>query len=155
MAIEVAVESTIERPPTDVFAAVVDLDTWPRWLIASGIIAVRRDRTGPAVAGEHLVVKQNAAGRAGTFDVDVSTAEPDAHLALQGRDADGVTIAIDARVTATPGTDDRSTELRWSIRIGLPLRYRVLESMARPQVERAAVLDVEALRLTLESQAGD
>ena len=155
MAIEVAVESTIARSPADVFAAIVDLDTWPRWLIASGIIAIRRDRTGPAVAGEHLVVEQNAAGRAGTFDVDVSTADPDARLALHGRDADGVTIAIDASVSPTPGTAERSTELRWSIRIGLPLRYRVLESMARPQVERAAVLDVEALRLTLESQARD
>ncbi len=155
MAIDVAVESTIARPPADVFAAIVDLDTWPRWLIASGIVAVRRDRIGPAVAGEHLVVEQNAAGRAGTFDVEVGTVDADGRLALQGRDADGVTIAIYASVTPTTGAEDRSTELRWSIRIGLPLRYRVLESMARPQVERAAMLDVEALRLTLEAQAKD
>jgi uncharacterized protein YndB with AHSA1/START domain len=155
MAIDVAVETTIERPPADVFAAIADLDTWPTWLIASGIVSVQRDRSGPAVAGERLVVEQNAAGRAGTFDVQVGTVDPGSRFALQGRDADGVTIAIDAGISPTPDAEDRSTELRWSIRIGLPLRYRVLESMARPQVERAAVLDVEALRRTLEAQARD
>ena len=43
------------------------------------------------------------------------------------------------------------TRLRWSIRIGLPLRYRMLKSMARPQVERAAALDVEAFKRRLEA----
>jgi uncharacterized protein YndB with AHSA1/START domain len=152
MAIDVAVESTVARTPTDVFAAIADLDAWPSWLIASGIVSVRRDRAGPAVKGERLVVAQNAAGRASTFDVEVDVADAAVRLALRGRDADGVTIAIDAGVAPTPDADGSSTELRWSIRIGLPLRYRVFESMARPQVERAALLDVEALRLKLESQ---
>ncbi len=51
--------------------------------------------------------------------------------------------------------DSKLPVVSWSIRIGLPLRYRLLESMARPQVERAALLDVEALRRRLEAQARD
>ena len=56
MAIDVGIESTIERSPEDVFAAVADLEGWPSWLIASGIRAVRRERPGMPVAGERLVV---------------------------------------------------------------------------------------------------
>jgi hypothetical protein len=64
-----------------------------------------------------------------------------------------VTIDLEAVVAPTVGADGATSELRWSIRIGLPLKYRVFESMARPQVERAALLDVESLRLRLESPA--
>jgi hypothetical protein len=50
--------------------------------------------------------------------------------------------------------DDLSTRLRWSVRIGLPLRYRMFESMVTPQARRAATLDLEALKRRLESVAG-
>ncbi|MFL5686222.1 MAG: SRPBCC family protein [Chloroflexota bacterium] len=151
MPIDVAIDSTIERTPDEVFAAVADLDAWPTWLIASGIRSVRRERPGEPSVRERLVVEQNAAGRAGTFDAEVTGFEPGHHIALRGRDRDGVTIDIEAAVDATPGSDGGTTELRFSIRIALPLKYRLFESMARPQVERAALLDVESLRLRLES----
>ena len=125
MTIEVAIESTIERAPADVFAAIADLDAWPTWLIASGIRAVRRLREGLPVVGERLVVEQDAAGRSGTFDAEVTLIEPGSRLALHGRDADGVTIDIDAVVRAAAESAGGVTELRWSVRIGLPLRYRV------------------------------
>lgn len=151
MSIDVAIDSTIERTADDVFAAVADIDAWPTWLIASGIRSVRRERTGEPSVGERLVVEQNAAGRAGTFDALISTFEPARRIALKGRDGDGVTIDLEAAVAPTVGADGATSELRWSIRIGLPLKYRVFESMARPQVERAALLDVESLRVRLES----
>jgi uncharacterized protein YndB with AHSA1/START domain len=132
---------------------VADLDTWPTWLIASGIRSVRRERAGEPSVGERLVVEQNAAGRAGTFDAQVTGFEPGRRIALRGRDREGVSIEMEAAVVPTPGTDSDSTELQFSIRIGLPLKYRLFESMARPQVERAALLDVESLRLRLESSA--
>ena len=153
MAIDVAIDSTVERDPDDVFAAVADLDAWPTWLIASGIRSVRRERGGTPLVGERLVVEQNAAGHAGTFDADVTGFEPGKRIALRGRDREGVTIDMEAAVVPTPGSDGRTSELQFSIRIGLPLKYRVFESMARPQVERAALLDVESLRLRLESPA--
>jgi uncharacterized protein YndB with AHSA1/START domain len=150
MAIAVTIEATVSRPPAEVFAQVADIERWPSWLIASGIIRVERSSDGPLVEGEHLKVEQRAAGRAGTFEAQVTALQPPTRLALHGRDGDGVTIDIDAALA--PGEND-GTSLRWSIRIGLPLRYRMFESMARPQVERAAALDIEALRRRLESTA--
>jgi uncharacterized protein YndB with AHSA1/START domain len=147
MAIAVTIEATVARPPAGVFAHVADIERWPHWLIASGIIRVERSADGPLAEGEHLVVEQRAAGRAGTFEATVTALQPPSRLALHGRDGDGVTIDIDAELG--PAAD--GTNLRWTIRIGLPLRYRMFESMARPQVERAAALDIEALKRRLES----
>ena len=151
MAIAVTIETTVARPPAKVFARIADIDAWPSWLIASGIIRVGRATDDPLAEGEHLTVEQRAAGRAGTFEAQVTALEAPTRLALHGRDVDGVSIDIDAELVP----DGDGTGLRWSIRIGLPLRYRMFESMARPQVERAAALDIEALRRRLESTPGD
>ena len=151
MAIAVTIETTIARPPVEVFAHIGDIDAWPSWLIASGIVRVARSSAGPLLEGEHLMVDQRAAGRAGTFEATVAALQPPSRLALHGRDGDGVTIDIDAELAPADG----GTNLRWSIRIGLPLRYRMFESMARPQVERAAALDIEALKRRLESTPAD
>lgn len=151
MAIAVTIETTIARPPAEVFAHIADIEAWPTWLIASGIVRIERSTAGPIAEGEHLTVDQRAAGRAGTFEATVTAFQPPTHLALHGRDGDGVTIDIDAALA--PVGD--GTSLRWSIRIGLPLRYRMFESMARPQVERAAALDVEAFKRRLESTPAD
>ena len=151
MAIAVTIEATVSRPPDEVYAVIADIERWPSWLIASGIVRVERSADGPLVEGEHLKVEQRAAGRAGTFEAQVTVLQSPSRLALHGRDGDGVTIDIDA--TLAPDAVSDGTSLRWSIRIGLPLRYRMFESMARPQVERAAALDIEALRRRLESTA--
>jgi uncharacterized protein YndB with AHSA1/START domain len=150
MAIAVTIETTVARPPAEVFTRIADIGSWPSWLIASGIVRVERSTDGPFTEGEHLKVDQRAAGRAGTFEAQVTALQPPTRLALHGRDGDGVSIDIDAALA--PAAD--GTSLRWSIRIGLPLRYRMFESMARPQIESAAALDVEALKRRLESTAG-
>lgn len=151
MAIEVVIETPIARPVDVVFARIADVDAWPSWLIASGILSVVRSSSDPITTGERLTVTQRAAGRSGTFEAMVRDATPPSHLAIEGRDADGVSIAIDATVSpaATGAT------LRWSISIGLPFRYRIFESMAKPEVQRAAALDVEALRRGLEATPKD
>ena len=149
MAIAVTIETVVARPPDEVFAHIADIDHWPKWLIASGIVRVERSSDGPLAEGERLEVDQRAAGRAGTFRAQVTALQPPTLLALHGRDGDGVSIDIDAAIAPA----GEGTSLRWSIRIGLPLRYRMFESMARPQVERAAALDIEALKRRLESIA--
>jgi uncharacterized protein YndB with AHSA1/START domain len=166
MAIEVEIDRRIARAPADVIAAIADIDAWPQWLIASGIVTVLRAPAAAGAAptvGERLTIDQRAAGRAGTFEVTVTAVEPATRLALEGKDGDGVKIAIDA--VATPAADDpatpaaepatAATDLRWSFRIELPFRYRIFEGMAAPQVRHAAALDIEALRLRLESTPGD
>ena len=151
MAIEVVIDTAITRPPEDVFARIADVDRWPSWLIASGIVSVARSSTGPVATGERLTVSQRAAGRSGVFEAVVRDATPPSRLVVEGRDGDGVTIAIDATVAPASG----GSSLRWSISIGLPFRYRFFESMAKPQVQRAAALDVEALRIALEARPRD
>lgn len=155
MALDVTIETTIAREPDVVFAHIADLEAWPRWLIASGITAVRRAGTGPLRPGERIAVDQLAAGRAGRFAAEVKTLEPPTRLAIRGRDDDGINIEIDASIT--PGSTEAgdATVLRWRIRIGLPLRLRFFEGIARPQVEQAARLDLEALRRRLESGTSD
>lgn len=153
MAIEVVIETRIGRPVADVFAHIADIDRWPEWLIASGIVRVARSSpAAPLAVGEHLTVEQRAAGRAGTFAATVTTFDAPSRVALTGKDGDGVSIDIGAELASADGI---ATDLRWSIRIGLPFRYRIFESMAAPQVQRAAALDIEALKRRLESVASD
>ena len=151
MAISVVIETRIGRPVADVFDHIAAIDRWPEWLIASGIVRIVRAGAGPVAAGERLTVEQRAAGRAGTFAATVTALAAPSRIALTGKDADGVSIDIDAELAPV---DALTTSLRWSIRIGLPFRYRIFESMASPQVQRAAALDIEALKRRLESVAG-
>ena len=147
MAIDVTIETTIAQPPEAVFDRIADVAAWPTWLIAGGIVSVGRGVGGPLLPVEPLTVQQRAAGRFGTFDAVAREVDRPTRLVVEGRDADGVSIEIDATLEAIEG----GTSLRWSIRIGLPFRYRIFESMARPEVERAAALDIEALRRSLEA----
>ena len=156
MAIEVTIESTIARPPDEVFAAIADLgrlaDLAHRQRHPIRPARVRRAADDRRTGGRR-------AGRRGTCRHasrrPITALEPGRRLALRGRDAEGVTIDIDAVVDPATDGDTAATELRWTIRIGLPLRYRVFESMARPQVERAALLDIEGLRLAFERPVED
>lgn len=152
MAVDVTVTTRIGRLPRDVFAALIAVERFPEWLIASGIVAVERagGSTAALAVGSRLTIRQVVAGRATVVDAEVTALTADTTFAVRGRDADGVTIQFDAGL-APDG--DLATTLRWSVRIGLPLRYRMFESMVAPQARRAAALDVEALRQRLESVA--
>jgi uncharacterized protein YndB with AHSA1/START domain len=149
MAIEVTVGTTISRPIDEVFARITAIEDWPSWLIASGITAVRRSVSGPLTPGEQFTVEARAAGRAGSFEAVARTVEPPTRLVVEARDGDGVSIGIDARLA--PASDGGTTDVGWSITIGLPFRYRIFEGMARPEVERAATLDLEALRRKVDA----
>jgi uncharacterized protein YndB with AHSA1/START domain len=152
MAISVLLETRIGRPIEEVFRHLVDLDRWPEWFVATGIRRIERRHAGAAMPGEALRIEQAAAGRAGTFDAQVTRVDPPGHLSISGKDRDGVSIDITAQLLPV---DPQVTVLRWQVRIGLPFRFRIFESMARPQVERAVVLDLDAFKRRLESVAGD
>jgi uncharacterized protein YndB with AHSA1/START domain len=143
------VETTIARPPAQVFEALADIERFPTWLIASGIVRVERLDGGPLAPGSAIRIEQRVGGRASTLEGSITTLEASHAFGLRGRDRDGVTIEIDATVAAGgPGS-----RLRWSVRIALPLRYRMFESMVAPQVRQAAILDIEAFRRRLEAAA--
>ena len=149
MTISVDVETRIDRPPAEVFAALTDVETYPSWLIASGIVRVERLDPGPLAAGSRLRIGQTVAGRSTVLDGSVTRLTPGTAFGLRGKDKDGVTIEIDAALTP----DASATRLRWSLHLKLPLRFRMFESMVAPQAKRAAALDLEALKRRLESAA--
>jgi carbon monoxide dehydrogenase subunit G len=131
MTISVEIETRIGRPPAEVFAALADVERYPEWLIASGIVRVERLDPGPLAAGSRLRISQTVAGRSTVLDGSVTVQVPGAAFGLRGK-------------------DDEATRLRWSVKVGLPLRFRMFESMVAPQARRAAALDLEALKRRLE-----
>lgn len=147
MTIAVEIETRIARPAADVFAALVDLERYPAWLIASGITRVEPLDAPPLRAGSRLRISQTVAGRSTVLDGAVTVLSPGAAFGLRGKDSEGVSIEIDTVIAP----DDLATRLRWSLHIKLPLRYRVFESMVAPQARHAAALDLEAFRRRLES----
>ena len=151
MTVAVEVETPIGRPPADVFAALAAVERWPEWLIASGIIRVERLDDGPLAVGSKLRIGQSVAGRPTVLEGAVTALEPGTAFGIHARDSEGVTIDLDAHLASDDGI---TTRLRWWVRMGLPLRYRVFEGMVAPQAKRAAALDLEALRRRLESVAG-
>jgi uncharacterized protein YndB with AHSA1/START domain len=150
MTVEAEIETRIARPPAAVFDALTDVERYPAWLIASGIVRVERLDPGPLAPGSRLRISQTVAGRSTVLDGSVTVLTPGVAFGLRGKDKDGVTIEIDA----TLAPDDDATRLRWSLRLKLPLRFRMFESMVAPQAKRAAALDLEALKRRLESAAG-
>lgn len=149
MTISVDIETRIGRPPAEIFAALTAVEQYPEWLVASGIVRVERLDPDPLAAGSRVRISQTVAGRSTVLDGAVTTLAPGTAFGLHGRDRDGVTIEIDAVLAL----DDLATRLRWSLRIGLPLRYRMFEKMVAPQARRAAELDLEAFKRRLESVA--
>jgi uncharacterized protein YndB with AHSA1/START domain len=149
--VAVEIETRIGRSPDDVFTELAAIERFPEWLVASGIVRVERLDDGPLAVGSRSRLGLSVAGQSTIVDATITALEPGRALGLRGRDPAGVTIEIDAQLTL----DGLATRLRWSLRIGLPLRYRMFESMVTPQVRRAATLDLEAFKRHLESVAGD
>ena len=149
MTIAAEIETRIERSPADVFEALVAVEQFPQWLIASGITRVELLDDGPVAARSKVRISQSVGGRSTVLDGTITRLDPGRGFGLEARDQDGVTIKISAELRP----DGDGTALSWSVRIGLPLRFRMFESMIAPQVRRAAALDLEALKRRLESNA--
>ncbi len=150
MVVEVTVETRIGRTPTTVFSELAAVERYPEWLIASGIVGVGRQDAQPLAVGSRLVIRQTVAGRSSVIDAEITAFRPDMAIALKGRDPDGVSVQFEAALSPD---GDLATTLRWSVSIGLPLKFRLFESMVAPQAKRAAALDVEAFRRRLEAIA--
>jgi uncharacterized protein YndB with AHSA1/START domain len=149
MAVKVQIETTIERAPSEVFEELAAVERYPSWMVASGVTAV----DGPGLTlteGSRIRIHQTVAGRSTVLAGSVDKFEPSRAIGLTGRDPEGVSVAIEATLSPA-GT---ATRVRWSLRLDLPLRYRMFEAMVTPQVKRAAALDLDALKRRLERTAG-
>ncbi len=150
MSVAAELEITIARSATAVFDDLITVERFPEWLVASGITSVERLEIGPLVEGSRVRIGQRIAGRATTLDGIVTVLEPTSRFAFRATDRDGVSVEADARLAS----DGAVCRLRWSVRIGLPLRYRPFEPVVRSELQRAAAADLERLRRRLESVAG-
>jgi uncharacterized protein YndB with AHSA1/START domain len=148
--IEARVETTIGRTARDVFAHVTAVEQFPEWLVASGVVRVERLDAGPLKQGSRLRIEQRIAGRTATLEGQVTAFEPAARFDFAAKDRDGISVDVAAQLAAEGAT----SRLRWSVRVGLPLRYRLFESMAAPEVRRAAAADLQRLKRRLEAVAG-
>lgn len=150
MAIAVEVETPIARGCADVFARLVDVARYPEWLVASGIVRAEVVGSGPLAPGATIRVEQRIAGRASTLDGTVTALEPGRRFGFRAKDGEGISIDVDALVSP----DGAACRLRWSVKVGLPLKYRFFESMVAPQLHQAATDDLGRLRTSLQSVAG-
>jgi uncharacterized protein YndB with AHSA1/START domain len=149
MTIEAAFETRIGRNAADVFRELSAVEQFPEWLVSSGVVRVERAGKGALKRGDRLRIAQRIAGRSTTLEGEITALEPDQRLALKARDKEGINVELDAALVP----DGATTQLRWVVRIGLPLRYRLFESMAAPEVKRAAEADVKRLKRRLEAVA--
>jgi uncharacterized protein YndB with AHSA1/START domain len=143
-------ETTIARSVDGVFAELVAVERYPEWLSATGVRAVERLDDAAFGEGSRLTIQQQIAGRSTTLDGVVTVLVPGERFALRATDAQGIAVELDAGLLA----DGPMTRLSWSIRLGLPLRFRFFESMVAPELRRAATADLENLKRRLEAVAG-
>jgi uncharacterized protein YndB with AHSA1/START domain len=150
MAISAELETLIARSCADVFARLADVRRYPEWLVSSGIVGAEPIGPDPVTAGSKLRIGQEIAGRSSTMEGTVTAFEPGARFSFKAKDREGISIEVDARLSPV----DATCRLRWTLKLGLPLKYRFFESMVAPQVKEAAAADLERLRIGLQSVAG-
>ena len=147
MTIAQTLEVRVARAPAEVF------DQLDRRRALARMAGRERDRAGrasaepagrPLSAGSPLRIEQTRRRSVGDRSMRRSRrSRPPARFAVAGRDL-GWHHRGDRRGADAGGWvgDDPALD----VRIGLPLSYRMFESMAAPQVQRAAGLDLEAFR---------
>jgi hypothetical protein len=150
VAIASVLEETIARTPSAVFGELSAVERYPEWLTASGIRSVELIDGGPIGDGSRIRLEQEIAGRSTRAEGRVTAFRPGEQFALEASEPQGVTFELDASLAA----DGPTTRLRWRIRLTLPLRYRLFESMVAPEVRRAAFADLQNLKRRLEAVAG-
>jgi uncharacterized protein YndB with AHSA1/START domain len=150
MAISAELETLIARSCDDVFARLADVRRYPDWLVASGIVTAEPVGPNPVAAGSKLRIEQQIAGRSSTLEGTVTAYTPGSRFAFRAKDPEGISIEVDARLSPERAT----CRLSWTLKLGLPLKYRFFESMVAPQVKQAAAADLERLRIGLQSVAG-
>ncbi len=149
MTIKADIDVPIARPVDVVWEHLTAIERFPEWLVASGITRVQRE-PGAIRPGMRLRIDQRVAGNATVLEGDITAWQPPLRFAFRAGSTDGISVEAEATLAAEGPT----SRLRWSLRIGLPLRLRLFEGMATPEVRRAASTDLRGFKQRLESVAG-
>jgi uncharacterized protein YndB with AHSA1/START domain len=148
MTIKAEIELPIARPVAAVWAELTAVERYPEWLRESGVTGVERE-PGPMGAGTRLRIQQRLAGQVAVLDGIVTAWDPPRRFAFRATHPDGITVEADGLLA----DEGQTCRLRWSLRIGLPLRLRLFEGVAAPQAKRAAMTDLLGFKRLLESIA--
>ncbi len=149
MTIKAEIELPIARPIAAVWAELTAVERYPEWLRESGVTRVERE-PGQLGAGTRLRIEQRLAGQPALLDGIVTAWDPPRRFAFRATHPDGITVEADGMLA----DEGLTCRLRWSLRIGLPLRLRLFEGVAGPQAKRAATTDLLGFKRMLESVAG-
>lgn len=149
MSIIAVAEVEVGRPAEVVFGEVAAVERYPMWLRASGVVAVERDGEGPLVSGSRFFVTQRVAGNEARLDAVVTVAEEPTQFAFRATEPRGITLHVEVGIVPL----DLRSRVRWTARIDLPFRLRLFEGIARAEVVRATVADLEGLRRMLDATA--
>ena len=149
MTIKTDIDLPIARTADAVWAELTTLERYPQWLRESGVTQIEREM-GPLGAGTRLRIQQRLAGQPALLEGLVTAWDPPRHFAFRATHPDGITVEADAAIL----DEGPTCRLRWSLRIGLPLRLRLFEGVAAPQAKRAATTDLLGFKRLMESVAG-
>lgn len=147
--IEVAWSISIGRLPEDVFRHVTDVDRYPAWQRATGIVGVERPDGAPLNAGSRFILERVVRGNRGTVECEVTAFEPGRRFAFRGRDSAG--FDVETEIDLAPA--GAGTRLDWRFRMTTPGLLSLAGGMLRREVLTAAEADFTGLKRMLEKVA--
>jgi carbon monoxide dehydrogenase subunit G len=149
MTIKAELETPIGRSQDAVFDELTAIQRLPEWLVSTGVKRVDMIGPAPLAQGSPLRIEQELAGRMATLEGTVTALERPNRFAFHVEGPEGVAVDVDASVAG----DGLRSKVRWSLEVKLPMRYRLFESVAAPQIRTAVAEDLERLKRRLESVA--
>lgn len=144
--ITVDYELRIGRIPDDVFRHVADVERYPDWQRATGVVAVERGDNEPLGAGSRFRMERLVRGNRGMVECEVTAFEPGRRFGFRGHDSAGFDIDAETRLTA----EGARTKLAWRFAMTTPGLLSLGGGMLRREIRSAAERDFGALKRMLE-----
>jgi uncharacterized protein YndB with AHSA1/START domain len=149
MSIEFATELRIGASPERVFAAMGDMDEWPRWM--QGLVRVEKLTAGPFGVGTAWRETRKMFGREASEHFEVTSFEPAGRLALRVDGSKGSSGQGEYRFDYRLVPDGAGTRLRMTAVVDMPGWFaRVLGRVFAGAFRKACEKDLSAMKAYLE-----